>query len=89
MIKKVIPFLILCLILVSANIPRKEKMKIVQAKIIYEHTTPQLNSKLNEWLIQQRIQREDVISTHFHCDGVAKRVLMLYEVEYTEKKEGE
>lgn len=89
MIKKVVPFLILCVILISANTPKKEKMKIVQAKLLVETDSPRLNSHLNEWLIQQRIQRDDIVSCHFDCHDTHKRVLVLYELEYVEKKEEE
>lgn len=64
-------------------------MKIVQAKIIVEDSSPQLNLKLNEWLIQQRIKRENIVSTDFDCCGGGKRVLVFYEVEYVEEKEAE
>ena len=80
-------WILLCvtpLILISSKNHRKEsdKMKIVQTKILAEEGSMKLNQCINEWLIQNKIVRDDLISCEFDCAGGYRRVLIVYEVEY-------
>jgi hypothetical protein len=80
MIKTVfIASIILCL-----NLNAKDAPKIVQVEVISNDVHPSdLEGRINKFLIQKKIQRQDILDIKFLEDP--KRILVIYETKYEEK----
>jgi len=60
--------------------------KIVQTKIFIKEKSEELPHCINEWLVENKIRRDDLISTQFDSSGGYRRVFVVYEIDYEDKK---
>jgi|GEM_PF-5552830 hypothetical protein len=78
---------ILCLTLNAKDNKKMEQessMKIVQVEILVDTDSKVLKSLINQFLIDKKIQRENLLDIKFHVSDY-KRALLIYEVNYQEK----
>lgn len=62
----------------------ENETKIIQVEAFVNEDTKSLESDINKFLVQRKIQRSDLIDIKFTSSGT-KRALLIYEITYDDK----
>ena len=62
----------------------ENETKIIQVEAFVNEDTKSLESDINKFLVQRKIQRSDVIDIKFTSYGT-KRAFLIYEITYDDK----
>ena len=60
--------------------------KIVQVEILAEEQSPKLEASVNKFLIDKRINPENIIDIKLDCSGNYRRAMIIYSIVYEETK---